>query len=127
MIDTPPSTQPVKSLPSCQSLVDSCVMLQHLWSLLWEPRRGGISVSFDDDVTTGCEVRSLCELGYTMAISVPAEMSAAATLVQFWDSNTNPAVWLTVFLAVIICLNFCGVRMYGEVWFLTKSIPFYYD
>ncbi|KAA8573415.1 hypothetical protein EYC84_005001 [Monilinia fructicola] len=59
---------------------------------------------------------------YTMAISVPAEMSAAATLVQFWDSNTNPAVWLTVFLAVIICLNFCGVRMYGETEVIFASM-----
>lgn len=50
-----------------------------------------------------------------MAISVPAELSAAATLIQFWDSSTNPAVWITVFLVVIVCLNFCGVQMYGEV------------
>lgn len=50
-----------------------------------------------------------------MAISVPAELSAAATLIQFWDSTTNPAIWITVFLVVIVCLNFCGVRMYGEV------------
>ncbi|KAJ8070921.1 hypothetical protein OCU04_001280 [Sclerotinia nivalis] len=49
-----------------------------------------------------------------MAISIPAELSAAATLIQFWDSSTNPAVWITVFLVVIVCLNFCGVRMYGE-------------
>ncbi|KAH8654448.1 amino acid permease/ SLC12A domain-containing protein [Tricladium varicosporioides] len=51
---------------------------------------------------------------YTMAISVPAELSAAATLIQFWDSTTNPAVWITVFLVVIVLLNFCGVRLYGE-------------
>lgn len=57
-------------------------------------------------------------IGYTMAISVPAELSAAATLVQFWDSTTNPAVWITVFLVVIVVLNFSGVRLYGEVCFL---------
>lgn len=50
-----------------------------------------------------------------MAISVPAELSAAATLIQFWDSTTSPAVWITVFLVVIVILNFCGVRLYGEV------------
>lgn len=50
-----------------------------------------------------------------MAISVPAELSAAATLVQFWDTTTSPAVWITVFLVVIVTLNFCGVRFYGEV------------
>lgn len=57
-----------------------------------------------------------------MAISVPAELSAAATLIQFWDSTTNPAVWITVFLVVIVCLNFCGVRMYGEVRQLNYSL-----
>ncbi|KAF4634300.1 hypothetical protein G7Y89_g3808 [Cudoniella acicularis] len=55
---------------------------------------------------------------YTMVISVPTELSAAATIVQFWDSTTNPAVWITVFLVVIVFLNFCGVRMYeeSEIW-----------
>jgi amino acid permease len=50
-----------------------------------------------------------------MAISVPAELSAAATLVQFWNDSINPAVWITIFLVVIVVLNFCGVRFYGEV------------
>jgi len=51
---------------------------------------------------------------YTMAISVPAELSAAATLIQFWNTSVNPAVWITVFLVVIAALNFCGVKLYGE-------------
>lgn len=61
---------------------------------------------------------------YTMAISVPAELSAAATLVQFWDTTTSPAVWITVFLVVIVTLNFCGARLYGEseVIFATMKI-----
>ncbi|KAB8304043.1 hypothetical protein EYC80_005389 [Monilinia laxa] len=59
---------------------------------------------------------------YTMAISVPAELGAAATLVQFWDSNTSPAVWISVFLVVIVCLNFCGVRMYGETEVIFASM-----
>jgi amino acid transporter len=55
-----------------------------------------------------------------MAITVPAELSAAATLVQFWDrgASVSPAVWITVFLAVIAALNFCGVKLYGEVGML---------
>lgn len=52
---------------------------------------------------------------YTMAISVPAELSAAATLIQFWNTSVNPAVWITVFLVIIAALNFAGVRFYGEV------------
>lgn len=59
-----------------------------------------------------------------MAISVPAELSAAATLVQFWDTHTSPAVYLTVFLVVIVGLNFSGVRLYGEVMSSISYHPF---
>lgn len=54
-------------------------------------------------------------LGYTMAISVPAEISAAATVIQFWNASINSAVWISVFLVLIILLNLCGVKLYGEV------------
>lgn len=50
-----------------------------------------------------------------MSISVPAEISAAATVIQFWRTDINPGVWITIFLIVIIVLNLCGVRLYGEV------------
>lgn len=50
-----------------------------------------------------------------MSISVPAEISAAATLIQFWNTSVNPGVWITIFLVFIITVNFCGVRLYGEV------------
>jgi yeast amino acid transporter len=52
---------------------------------------------------------------YTIAIAVPAELSAAATLIQFWDASVNPGAWITIFLVFIVVLNFCGVRLYGEV------------
>ncbi|RSL98273.1 hypothetical protein CEP52_010441 [Fusarium oligoseptatum] len=51
---------------------------------------------------------------YTMAISIPAEISAAATIIQFWNTSVNPGVWITVFLVFIITLNLLGVRLYGE-------------
>ncbi|KAE9968107.1 hypothetical protein BLS_006015 [Venturia inaequalis] len=51
---------------------------------------------------------------YTMAITGPAELSAAATIINFWDSSINPAVWFTVFIVVIVVLNFAPVKAYGE-------------
>uniref|UniRef100_A0A093VJD9 Putative proline-specific permease put4 n=1 Tax=Talaromyces marneffei PM1 TaxID=1077442 RepID=A0A093VJD9_TALMA len=51
---------------------------------------------------------------YTMAISVPAEISAAATVIQFWNTSINSAIWISVLLVLIILLNLCGVRLYGE-------------
>ncbi|TDZ49727.1 Dicarboxylic amino acid permease [Colletotrichum trifolii] len=59
---------------------------------------------------------------YTMSISVPAEISAAATLVQFWNDSVNPAVWITTFLIFIIVINFCGVRLYGETEVVFASL-----
>ena len=50
-----------------------------------------------------------------MSITVPAEISAAATVIQFWNKSVNPAVWITVFLVFIVVLNLCGVKLYGEV------------
>jgi yeast amino acid transporter len=50
-----------------------------------------------------------------MSITGPAELSAAATLIDFWDSSINPGVWYTIFIVLIIIMTFCGVRVYGEV------------
>ncbi|KAF2635885.1 hypothetical protein P280DRAFT_410704 [Massarina eburnea CBS 473.64] len=51
---------------------------------------------------------------YTMAITAPAELSAAATVINFWDSSINQAVWFSVFIVVIMALNFAPVKAYGE-------------
>ncbi|KAJ5126506.1 hypothetical protein N7448_007285 [Penicillium atrosanguineum] len=61
---------------------------------------------------------------YTMAISAPAEITAAATVVQFWNVPVNVAVWITVFGSFITVVNVCGVRLYGEteVVFATLKI-----
>lgn len=50
-----------------------------------------------------------------MAITAPAELSAAATLINFWDASINAAIWYTVFIVLILIINFAGVRIYGEV------------
>lgn len=51
---------------------------------------------------------------YTMAITAPAELAAAATVIEFWNAEIDPAVWYTVFIVVIMVLNFSPVRAYGE-------------
>ena len=42
-------------------------------------------------------------------------MSAAATILQFWDTPVPPAAWITIFAVFIIVLNFLGVKLFGEV------------
>jgi amino acid transporter len=51
-----------------------------------------------------------------MTINAAAEISAAATVIQFWNTSVNAAVWITVFLVFIVVINFVGVRLYGEVF-----------
>ena len=62
-----------------------------------------------------------------MSISVPAEISAAATVIQFWNTSINPGVWITIFLFAIIVLNLCGVKLYGEVRTYSPTIMLAYD
>ncbi|KAF3045366.1 hypothetical protein E8E11_009198 [Didymella keratinophila] len=61
---------------------------------------------------------------YTMAVTAPAELSAAATLINFWDDDINPVVWHSVFIVVIVVINFCGVKIYveSEVFFAALKI-----
>ncbi|KAL3477037.1 amino acid permease/ SLC12A domain-containing protein [Aspergillus californicus] len=59
---------------------------------------------------------------YTMSISAPAEITAAATLVEFWHTDVNIAVWITVFGVFIVAVNFCGVRLYGESEVIFSSL-----
>jgi amino acid transporter len=38
-----------------------------------------------------------------------AELSAAATVINFWDHTTNNAVWITMCLVVVVGINILGV------------------
>jgi amino acid transporter len=62
---------------------------------------------------------------YTMAITAPAELAAAATLINFWDNDINPAIWYSVFIVIIVVINFCGVKIYGEVGLHQQLSDFY--
>ncbi|KAH8110671.1 amino acid permease [Phellopilus nigrolimitatus] len=61
---------------------------------------------------------------YNWTIGLPAELSAAAVLMQFWKSpdEVNPAVWITMCLVVIVIINVFGVGIYGECEFIFASI-----
>ncbi|ODQ80795.1 hypothetical protein BABINDRAFT_180027 [Babjeviella inositovora NRRL Y-12698] len=61
---------------------------------------------------------------YSYAVLVMAEVSAAGLVVQYWTDKVHIAVWITIFLAVIIALNFVAVEYYGEseFWFASLKI-----
>ncbi|KAB8296415.1 hypothetical protein EYC80_009159 [Monilinia laxa] len=53
---------------------------------------------------------------YSYMVSIPAEIVAAAVLVEFWTTINN-AVWITVFGALMIITAVTFVRVYGELEF----------
>jgi len=57
-------------------------------------------------------------------IVLPLEIVAASITLNFWEGSqgVNPAAWVTIFLFVIIVINFFGVRGYGEAEFVFSII-----
>ncbi|CAK5275790.1 unnamed protein product [Mycena citricolor] len=54
--------------------------------------------------------------------TLPAEMSAAAVLVDYWDNSVSEVVWITMILIFVVGINMCGVGVYGEAEFIFASI-----
>lgn len=57
-------------------------------------------------------------------VTLPLEIVAASITLEFWpgSKSTNGAAWVTIFLVVIIAINFFGVRGYGEAEFVFSII-----
>ncbi|KAG2063140.1 hypothetical protein BDR04DRAFT_1198644 [Suillus decipiens] len=49
-------------------------------------------------------------------------LSAATTLIDYWNPGVNNAVWITVCLVVAVGINLFGVGTYGEMEFIFASI-----
>jgi amino acid transporter len=59
---------------------------------------------------------------YNWVIVLPAELSAASVLVNYWNKSVNNAAWVSIFLVVVITINFFGAGVYGECEFIFASI-----
>ncbi|EFX05002.1 amino acid permease [Grosmannia clavigera kw1407] len=59
--------------------------------------------------------------GYCYTIGIASEISAAAVLVSYW-SDITPAVVITVSLVLILAINLCNVRLYGETEVISGAI-----
>ncbi|TID25739.1 amino acid transporter-like protein [Venturia nashicola] len=53
---------------------------------------------------------------YSYSVSVPAEIVAAAVLVEFW-TTVNNGIWITLFSLLMIATGVLFVRVYGELEF----------
>ncbi|KAF9513654.1 hypothetical protein BS47DRAFT_1362222 [Hydnum rufescens UP504] len=60
---------------------------------------------------------------YNWVIVLPAELSAAAVLIDYWEHHkVNDAAWITICLVVVIIINMLGAGAYGEAEFVFASI-----
>lgn len=62
---------------------------------------------------------------YSLGILVPYEITAASLVIGFWDPTYSAAplaVWITIMMVVIVCLNTLPVKFYGESEFWFASI-----
>jgi len=49
---------------------------------------------------------------------LPFELTTAAITIGFWNTSINMAVWVSIFLVLLIVIQVFGVRGYGEGQFL---------
>lgn len=65
-------------------------------------------------------------IGWDYAISwltiLPFELIAAGLTIDYWRTDINIGVWITVFLVLLIGIQIFGVRGYGEVEFVLGMI-----
>ncbi|GAB7340469.1 hypothetical protein MBLNU457_6895t1 [Dothideomycetes sp. NU457] len=59
---------------------------------------------------------------YNSAITLCAEISAAAVVIGFWNDSINQAAWITIIIVVVLCLNIFAVSIYGEAEFIFASV-----
>jgi yeast amino acid transporter len=50
-------------------------------------------------------------------VTLPLEIVAAAITIQYWNPPISPALWVTIFLVLILAINLLGVKGYGEAEF----------
>ena len=51
-------------------------------------------------------------------VVLPLEVVAASITIDYWGSPISNAVWVTIFLFVIIAINLFGVKGYAEAEFI---------
>lgn len=53
---------------------------------------------------------------------LPLEIIAASITIEYWNNQIDKAIFVTIFLGIIIAINLCGVRGYGEAEFIFAII-----
>jgi hypothetical protein len=59
---------------------------------------------------------------YNWTIILPAELSAAATLMHYWADPKFDPLWIVICFLVVLAINLLGAGAYGEAEFIFASI-----
>ncbi|KAG2190216.1 hypothetical protein INT46_004202 [Mucor plumbeus] len=86
-----------------------------------------VSGSFNHYATRFVEPSLGFALGWNYwfsAVTIATELAAAASIIKFWKEVLPDAAWSTIFLVIIVAVNFLSVRIYGELeyWFALIKI-----
>lgn len=90
----------------------------------WIPHASG----FAGYATRFCDPALGFALGWTYwckyIITTPNQLTASALIIQEWKTSkeVNPGVWVAVFLVAICCINYFGIKFFGELEFWLSSI-----
>ncbi|KAH6716728.1 putative amino acid permease [Leptodontidium sp. MPI-SDFR-AT-0119] len=80
------------------------------------PLNGGIVRYAEYFVDPALSFANGWNLVYSYIVSIPAELVAAAVLVEFW-LTINSAIWITIFGVLMIITSSLFIRVYGELEF----------
>lgn len=109
----------IAELRSELPLSAKCILLTPSSALL--PLSGAIIRHAEHFVDPALSFAQGWNVVYSSMVSLPAELTAAAVIVQFW-SSINSAIWITVFGILLIGSNLLFVRVYGEMEFTFATL-----
>lgn len=55
-------------------------------------------------------------------IVLPLEIIAASLTISYWDETLTRAIFVSIFLFIVILINMFGVKGYGEAEFIFSII-----
>lgn len=88
----------IQSIAEMATLIPTAGSFPHLVSRFVDP---GVGFSLAISYT------------YTFLMAIASESSASAVLVSYW-TDVSPAVVISIALALILVINMCSVRIYGD-------------
>lgn len=61
---------------------------------------------------------------YSFGILVAYEITAASLVISYWPNSVHIAVWISIMLLVVLCLNLAPVKVYAEseFWFASLKV-----